>query len=90
MDFYHENYLYDWMVSTVMGLKLQRADCKCILSLQYFAGVSVKKKSIHSLSSFAKFCEFKPKSSFKFRYSRFLFLTTKKSSFAAIEITPPK
>ena len=43
VDFYHENYLYDWMSSTVTRLKLTRAVYNCVLSLQYLAGVALKK-----------------------------------------------
>ena len=46
MDFYHENYLYDWMSSTVMRLKLKRVVYNCVLFLQYLAGVALKKNHL--------------------------------------------
>ena len=46
VDFYHENYLYDWMGSTVTRLKLKRAVYNRVLSLQYLAGVAVKKNHL--------------------------------------------
>ena len=62
VDFYHENYLYNWMGNTVMRLKLKRAVYDRVLSLLYLAGVAVKKNtSVYSLSSFTKCGELKTK-----------------------------
>ena len=46
LDFYHENFLYDWTGSTLRRLKMKRAVYNRILSLQYFAGVALKRKQL--------------------------------------------
>ena len=46
VDFYHGNYLYDWIGSTVTRLKLMRAVYNQVLSLQYLAGVAVNKNQL--------------------------------------------
>ena len=43
LDFYHENYLYDWAGSTVTRLKLKRAVYNRVLSLEYLARVVLKR-----------------------------------------------
>ena len=42
LDFYHENYLYDWAGSTVTRLKLKRAVYNRVLTLAYLARVVLK------------------------------------------------
>ena len=62
MDFYHENYLYDWMGSTVTRLKLKRAVYDHVLFSIFCGSVcEMKKTSIHSLSSFVKCGQLKTK-----------------------------
>ena len=43
VDFYHENYLYDWAGSTVTRLNLKRAVYNCVLSLEYLARVVLRR-----------------------------------------------
>ena len=43
VDFYHENYLYDWTGSTVTRLKLKRAVYNRVLPLEYLARVVMKR-----------------------------------------------
>ena len=43
LDFYHENYLYDWAGSTVTRLKLKRAVYNRVLPLEYLARVVLKR-----------------------------------------------
>ena len=46
VDFYHENYLYDWAGSTVTRLKLKRAVYNQVLSLEYHARVVMKRNQM--------------------------------------------
>ena len=43
VDFYHENYLYDWAGSTVTRLKLKRAVYNRVLTLEYLVRVALKR-----------------------------------------------
>ena len=43
LDFYHENYLYDWAGSTVTRLKLKRGVYNRMLPLEYLARVVLKR-----------------------------------------------
>ena len=44
VDFYHENYLYDWASSTVTRFKLKRDVYNQVLSLEHLARVVLKRK----------------------------------------------
>ena len=46
LDFYHQNYLYDWAGSTVTRLKLKRAVYNQVLSLEHLARVTLKKNQM--------------------------------------------
>ena len=46
VDFYHENYLYDWAGSTVTRLKLKRAVYNRVLTLEYLARVVLKRNQM--------------------------------------------
>ena len=46
IDFYHENFIYDWSGSMVRRFKLDRPVYNKVCSLQHLAGVVVKKNKI--------------------------------------------
>ena len=46
VDFYHENYLYDWAGSTVTRFKLKRAVYNQVLSLEHLARVVMTRNRI--------------------------------------------
>ena len=46
LDFYHENYLYNWAGSTATRLKLKRAVYNRVLSLEYLARMVLRRNQM--------------------------------------------